>query len=452
TPGASSSAPLPAQPQAAIDPAAKAGMEDEYKNWLEQDVRWIITPDERAAFMKLANDRERDLFVQRFWQRRNPTPTASDNPFKAEHYRRISYANGHFAEGQPGWMTDRGRIYVVYGNPDQVRARYVSTADGGQVWSETWHYQSLPGIGHGLDLTFVNQGGHYKLQSPVPGMAPDDARSAAALTSAPTLLRVAQTREVETGKPLAFEVVSIRENKSGARAGKIEPTGDGWRMVNLPFEALLQLAFVPSPGGSALFPHGNISGMPDWGRDRYDVVAKVSPSSLTDWQNPKTQPAMMRTMVQSMLAERCGLKVHREHRTMDMHALEVGKGGPKLKPADPNAPAHPEAEKIPGMGFAVPEDGGKSLHFYGANMALLISALDKGGTFNVQDRTGLTGTYDFVVHLPEPPARSPGEVDSPPDIQDWAEPIAEQLGLKLVATKGEVETLVVDHIDWPSEN
>jgi uncharacterized protein (TIGR03435 family) len=161
---------------------------------------------------------------------------------------------------------------------------------------------------------------------------------------------------------------------------------------------------------------------------------------------------MLHAMLQHLLEERCALKVHRETKTINVLALEVGKSSPKLKPADPNAPPPPPGRSFPGLGYMIPEDGGKSLHFYGANMALLTSVLDKGGTLNVKDRTGLTGKYDFVVHPPEPPARAPGEPDAPQDQTYFAEGIAEQLGLKLVPAKGQVETLVIDHIDRPTEN
>src|SRR5579864_9617853 len=78
-----------------------------YKKWLDEDVRWIITDQEREAFLKLSNDEERDQFIEQFWQRRNPTPDSVDNPYKDEIYRRIAYANEHFAAGIPGWKTDR---------------------------------------------------------------------------------------------------------------------------------------------------------------------------------------------------------------------------------------------------------------------------------------------------------------------------------------------------------
>ena len=86
-----------------------------YKKWLNEDVVWIITDEERAAFKQLSNDEERDNFIEAFWQRRDPTPDTEENEYKEEHYRRIAYANEHFAAGIPGWKSDRGRIYIMYG-------------------------------------------------------------------------------------------------------------------------------------------------------------------------------------------------------------------------------------------------------------------------------------------------------------------------------------------------
>src|SRR5208283_3218279 len=91
-----------------------------YKKWLNEDVVWIITDQERAAFKQLSNDEERDNFIEAFWQRRDPTPDTEENEYKEEHYRRIAYANEHYAAGIPGWKTDRGRIYIMYGPADEV--------------------------------------------------------------------------------------------------------------------------------------------------------------------------------------------------------------------------------------------------------------------------------------------------------------------------------------------
>ncbi len=83
---------------------------------------YIITPEEKAAFKQLSNDEERDNFIEAFWQRRDPTPDTPENEFKEEHYRRIEYANEHFAAGIPGWKTDRGRMYIKWGPADEVES------------------------------------------------------------------------------------------------------------------------------------------------------------------------------------------------------------------------------------------------------------------------------------------------------------------------------------------
>src|SRR5437588_9458224 len=93
-----------------------------YKKWLQQEVSYIITPEEEAAFKQLATDEERDNFIEQFWLRRDPTPDTVENEFKEEHYRRIQYANERFAAGVPGWKSDRGRIYIVYGPADAIES------------------------------------------------------------------------------------------------------------------------------------------------------------------------------------------------------------------------------------------------------------------------------------------------------------------------------------------
>ncbi len=85
-------------------------------------MRYIITPEEEQAFKLLGTDEERDEFIEQFWLRRDPTPDTEENEFREEHYRRIQYANEHFAAGIPGWRTDRGRIYIVWGPPDEIES------------------------------------------------------------------------------------------------------------------------------------------------------------------------------------------------------------------------------------------------------------------------------------------------------------------------------------------
>ena len=122
-----------------------------YKTWLNQDVVWIISDEERKAFKNLSNDEERDAFIEQFWLRRNPDPDSSENDFREEHYRRIAYANEHFAAGKPGWKTDRGHIYIAFGKPDSIESHpsggmYDRPIEegGGQTSTypfETWHYR-----------------------------------------------------------------------------------------------------------------------------------------------------------------------------------------------------------------------------------------------------------------------------------------------------------------------
>jgi GWxTD domain-containing protein len=150
--------------------AATKGLKGElhgaYKTWLNQDVLWIITDEEARAFKNLSNDEERDAFIEQFWLRRNPNPDSPENEFREEHYRRIAYANEHFAAGKPGWKTDRGHIYISFGKPDSIDAhpsggQYNRPMEegGGETSTfpfEVWHYRYLEGIGENIDLEFVD--------------------------------------------------------------------------------------------------------------------------------------------------------------------------------------------------------------------------------------------------------------------------------------------------------
>src|ERR1700728_1495273 len=133
-----------------------------YKKWLDEDVRWIITDQEKKAFMSLSNDEERDAFIEQFWRRRNPNPDSPENEYREEHYRRIAYANEHFAAGKPGWMTDRGHMYIAYGKPDNIEGHptggeYNQTPDhngqSGEITTypfEVWNYRYIEGIGENI--------------------------------------------------------------------------------------------------------------------------------------------------------------------------------------------------------------------------------------------------------------------------------------------------------------
>ena len=146
--------------------AVRQELKGAYKTWLNQDVAYIISDEERKAFKNLSNDEERDAFIEQFWLRRNPNPDSPENEFREEHYRRIAYANEHFAAGKPGWKTDRGHIYISFGKPDSIDAHpsggsYQRPMDegGGETSTfpfEIWHYRYLEGIGENIDLEFVD--------------------------------------------------------------------------------------------------------------------------------------------------------------------------------------------------------------------------------------------------------------------------------------------------------
>jgi len=146
-----------------------------YTRWLEQDVPYIISDEERQTFNRLQNDEERERFIEQFWLRRDPTPDTIENEYREEHYRRIAYANEHFASGIPGWRTDRGRIYIAWGPPDQrdehaSGGRYERTPEegGGSTATfpfEIWRYRHLDGIGEDINLEFLDRtmSGEYRL-------------------------------------------------------------------------------------------------------------------------------------------------------------------------------------------------------------------------------------------------------------------------------------------------
>ena len=158
--------PIPEKQRKANAKALKIELSKTYRKWLDEDVRWIITDEEKSAFTQLSNDEERDQFIEAFWQRRDPTPDTEENEFKEEHYRRIAYANEHFAAGIPGWKSDRGRTYIVFGPADEIESHPSGGSyerpmeEGGGETStfpiETWRYRYLEGIGQEVMIEFVD--------------------------------------------------------------------------------------------------------------------------------------------------------------------------------------------------------------------------------------------------------------------------------------------------------
>ena len=146
--------------------AIQKEMESPYKKWLQDEVPYIITDQERASFKKLATDEEREQFIESFWERRNPNPGSPENEFKEEYYRRIAYANEHYSSGAPGWKLDRGRIYIMYGPPDEIESHPSGGTydrppeEGGGTTStypfEQWRYRYIDGVGTNIILEFVD--------------------------------------------------------------------------------------------------------------------------------------------------------------------------------------------------------------------------------------------------------------------------------------------------------
>ena len=149
--------------------------EEYFQNWLNEDVFYIITSEERAVFESLTTVDEKEQFVEQFWFRRDPDPRTADNEFRAEHYRRIAYANEKFGSGLPGWQTDRGRIYIIHGPPTEIESHPTGgiyerpMSEGGGSTNtfpfEVWRYRYIEGVGDDVRLEFVDttMAGEYRL-------------------------------------------------------------------------------------------------------------------------------------------------------------------------------------------------------------------------------------------------------------------------------------------------
>ena len=252
-------------------------------------------------------------------------------------------------------------------------------------------------------------------------------------------------------KALTFDVVSVRQNVDGGDR-LFGPTPNGYRMTNSSLLVPIITAFVPT-SGSPLFAPASVTAVPDWVREsRYDIEAKISEADLADWQNPKLQPAMLRAMLQAMLRDRFKLEVHHDRKDVATYSLLLRKGGPKFKETTPGEP-HPAGRTLPGDGGVMVVEGANQLiHFYAvsmANFAFLLSDLLKRP---VVDKTGLTGKYDLAMTRPSDMSPSTSQQGTAPDPEPTVFSALEDLGLKLEGAKGSVETLVIDHLERPSEN
>src|SRR3569623_25616 len=167
--------PLTAKEQRKKEEALKKELLTPYKNWMDNDVVYIISDEEKKAFKQLTTDEEREQFIEQFWLRRDPTPDSVENEFKEEHYRRIAYANERYASGISGWKTDRGRIYITFGPPDEIESHPSGGTyerppeEGGGTTStfpfEQWRYRYIEDIGNDIIIEFVDptMSGEYRM-------------------------------------------------------------------------------------------------------------------------------------------------------------------------------------------------------------------------------------------------------------------------------------------------
>jgi GWxTD domain-containing protein len=169
SPVETSARPLTDRERKARDKTLRKELATPYAAWLRDDVGYIITPEEEGAFRRLQTDDEREQFIEQFWLRRDPSPDTVENEYKEEHYRRIAYANEHFASGIPGWKTDRGRVYIIQGTPDSVEDHSSGGSyqrpfeEGGGTTSthpfQIWRYRHIEGLGENIMLEFVDPSG-----------------------------------------------------------------------------------------------------------------------------------------------------------------------------------------------------------------------------------------------------------------------------------------------------
>jgi GWxTD domain-containing protein len=191
------------QPQQASPPPAGP-----YAKWLNEDVAYIITDEERAAFKRLQTDEEREQFIEQFWLRRDPTPGTVENEFKEEHYRRIAYANQHYASSIPGWKTDRGHFYIVYGPPDEIEVHPASATVA--YPSQQWRYRFIDGVGTNVIIDFVDPTGlgEYRMTlDPFGHNAPDPSLPTFTSTGpgAQATVQITTDRKMLIRIPLDFE-------------------------------------------------------------------------------------------------------------------------------------------------------------------------------------------------------------------------------------------------------
>jgi uncharacterized protein (TIGR03435 family) len=265
----------------------------------------------------------------------------------------------------------------------------------------------------------------------------------------------------------AFEVISIRRHTSESGPVQVGPTPNGFRSIGLPMFGIFQWAYA-LPNQPGLLRGDLIVGAPGWlTGELYDVVAKVDQADLAEWQKPAMRQTMLRAMLQAMLAERCKVVVHYGSKEVPVYDLVIAKGGPKFKKAETVNEAelrqkHPAGGMMRGSGTMAMQ-GPNRTQFYAISMAILANTiLPSVADRPVVDKTGLTGYYDLALASsalrrppPPPPPGASQPLDAPslpPEDESIFAALPNALGLRLQPAKGQLETLLIDHVERPSEN
>jgi len=241
---------------------------------------------------------------------------------------------------------------------------------------------------------------------------------------------------------------------------------NGFRVIHVPAVLVLMIAYPPQAGG--MFLPNNIDNMPDWLlHETYDIDARIADEDRAAWTDPRNQPAMLQQMLQSMLATRFKLAVHRQMKENSVYQLVIAKGGIKFaqttpapttpgqtKP-DPTTPAQPRPDglSLPDGGTIGPSPNGL-LQMSNLSMQMLATMLSEKSDTPIVDKTGLTGRYTFSLRQP---AADRGPSATPDVSQDsGANPamsdVLKAIGLDLKPAKQQVEFLIIDHIERPTEN
>lgn len=258
-------------------------------------------------------------------------------------------------------------------------------------------------------------------------------------------------------KPLAFEVISIRPSKPGT-SNRVSPatTLDGYRVTGQSMLHTILLAYFPQ--GWSYWTKDNLSGAPGWLSDQYDIDAKVSDADLSEWQKQGSsldKKPMFRAMLQAMLADRCHLIAHMiPGPPQSGWALELGKHAQHLTESRSGAEL-PVGGRLPGGGVLVPYQSGEKprLTMVAGTMADLAATLSSFAGQPVQDHTGLTGHFDFAIDwIPYPDSKIPVAYRDPNDPDPLSRWSLDALGLRYLPIKVPINTLVIDHIEKPSEN